>query len=459
VHNHLSIANSRIKAKLFRFLFADMPEYLTDKDRPTEKVRCPVHGFIHYSKNERVFIDHPAFRRLKSIRQLALTCYVYPGAMHSRFEHSLGVMEMATRAFDSLANKHKPKILRELSAIPSLQEQTLERSRQIVRLLALLHDIGHPAFSHAAESVLPLQDHEAVSVHVIGHILGPMLDELFFTGTSELLVKLMEKRPEVTFLRQFVVSEIDMDRTDYLRRDSLHCGVDYGHFDFHRLIEALTVIENPETRQVQIGLERGGEHIFEALILARYQMSTQVYYHRLRRIYDRYLTDYMSFWAPEHYHTPEDILNYDDMDLLVQMKADAKVDGPRQELARRITERDHHRMIYQSGDSTNVITMRRVKAMFNHLKADFPDVDLIIDVGQGAIHKQLIPNDEADDPASDPLYLAERDGTNPQMISLESGILQKIPKRFRNVRIYGFSQTRNLGDVKADAYRQMNGVN
>jgi HD superfamily phosphohydrolase len=124
-----------------------MPEYMSTADRPTEKIRCPVHGFIHYSKNERAFIDHAAFRRLKSIRQLALTCYVYPGAMHSRFEHSLGVMEMATRAFDSLATKHEPKMLRELSAIPELQENTLARSRQVVRLLALLHDIGHPPIS------------------------------------------------------------------------------------------------------------------------------------------------------------------------------------------------------------------------------------------------------------------------------------------------------------------------
>ena len=284
-----------------------------------------------------------------------------------------------------------------------------------------------------------------------------MLDERFFAGIAELLVKLMEKRPEVTFLRQFVVSEIDMDRTDYLRRDSLHCGVDYGHFDFHRLIEALTVIENPETRQLQIGLERGGEHIFEALILARYQMSTQVYYHRIRRIYDFYLTEYMKLWAPHNYTTVEQVLNYDDMDLLTQMKVDAKVDGPRSELARRITERDHHRRIYESGDSTNVITMRRAKHVFSQLKVDYPDLDMLIDVAEGAIHKQIVPDDEKDDPASDPLYVADRDGANPRMISLESGVLRVIPKRFRNVRIFASSQTRNLKEVSNAAYSQMNG--
>jgi HD superfamily phosphohydrolase len=232
-----------------------MANYLSNADRPTEKIRCPVHGFIHYSKNERAFIDHPTFRRLRNVKQLALTCYVYPGAMHSRFEHSLGVMEMATRAFDALMTKHEDKIAMELSKLPELQSDVLTRGRQVVRMLALLHDIGHPAFSHAAESALPppLEGHEQVSIYAIKNVLGPMLDERFFQGMSDLLVKLMEKKPEVTFLRQFVVSEIDMDRTDYLRRDSLHCGVDYGHFDFHRLIEALTVIENPESKQLQIG--------------------------------------------------------------------------------------------------------------------------------------------------------------------------------------------------------------
>lgn len=89
-----------------------MLNYLsTDNNRPTQKIRCPVHGFIHYSKNERAFIDHPAFRRLKNVKQLALTYYVYPGAMHSRFEHSLGVMEMATRAFDALVAKHEERSL------------------------------------------------------------------------------------------------------------------------------------------------------------------------------------------------------------------------------------------------------------------------------------------------------------------------------------------------------------
>jgi len=434
-----------------------MANYLSNADRPTEKIRCPVHGFIHYSKNERFFIDHPTFRRLRNVRQLALTCYVYPGAMHSRFEHSLGVMQMATRAFDALAIKHEDKIAGELSKLPELQNDVLARGRQVVRMLALLHDVGHPAFSHAAESALPspLKGHEQVSIHVIKNVLGPALDERFFPGMSELLVRLMESKPEVTFLRQFVVSELDMDRTDYLRRDSLHCGVDYGHFDFHRLIEALTVIENPETKQVQIGLERGGEHIFEALILARYQMNTQVYFHRIRRIYDHYLTAYMDSWGKEHYRTVQDILDYDDMDLLTEMKAESKLGGARSELARRIVERNHHRMIFETGDSADVLTMRKTKIAFQNLKDQFPDVELIIDVGETSIHKQIVPSDDKEDSAWDPLYVVDKDGGTPRAIGAESRLLSVIPKRFRNVRVFASSPTRPLSEVKTAMNRQM----
>ena len=218
--------------------------FLSERDVPTQRVRCPVHGFIRYSVNERQIMDHPVFQRLRHIRQLAMTYLLYPGAMHSRFEHSLGVMELATQAFDLLALRHTDRLLAELKEVPELSEDTLSRARQILRLMALLHDVGHPAFSHAAESTIPGGDHEQSSIYVINDVLGEQLDRTFFGGAAALLVRLMQKSPELTFLREFVASQMDMDRTDYLRRDSLHCGVDYGVFDSRRLIESLTVIEN-----------------------------------------------------------------------------------------------------------------------------------------------------------------------------------------------------------------------
>ncbi len=237
-----------------------------DRDRPTELIRCPVHGFIHYSANERLIIDHPVFQRLRNIRQLALTYYVYPGATHSRFEHSLGVMEMATRAIDSVGLKHEDLIVGELKRVPELRKDTWRRARQALRLFALLHDVGHPAFSHAAEEVIPGGNHEDVSRYVVEKVLGPTLKKLFFDGVVELLARMFKKSPDTTFLRGVVAGELDMDRLDYLLRDSLHCGVEYGRFDFRRLIESLTVYKNRDTDRIELALERGGEHTFEALI-------------------------------------------------------------------------------------------------------------------------------------------------------------------------------------------------
>jgi uncharacterized protein len=192
-----------------------LSEYLTERDWPTELIRCPVHGFIHYSKNEREVIDHPAFQRLRNIRQLALSHYLYPGATHSRFEHSLGVMEMVTRAFDSIGRKHRKLIISELNEIRELRKDTWARARQTLRMFALLHDVGHPAFSHAAEEVIPGGNHEDVSLYVVRDVLGEKLNKLFFKGVVMLLTRLFQKTPDTTFLRGFVAGEMDMDRTDY----------------------------------------------------------------------------------------------------------------------------------------------------------------------------------------------------------------------------------------------------
>ena len=146
-------------------------------------------------------------------------------------------------------------------------------------------------------------------------------------------------------------------------------------------------------------------------------MNTQVYFHRIRRIYDKYLTEYMTNWEKK-LPKAQDILEYDDSDLLVQMKTESKTEGPRSELARRIVQRDHHRMIYETGDSADVLKMKKTKVAFENLKSDFQDVELIIDVGEISIHKQIVPSDDKEDSAWDPLYVADRNGANPKEIGV-----------------------------------------
>jgi HD superfamily phosphohydrolase len=411
---------------------------------PTERIRCPVHGFIRYSKRERQIIDHWVFQRLRNIRQLALCYYVYPGAMHSRFEHSLGVMEMTSRAFDTLALKFKELLLEELQQVPEFKADTLKRARQTLRLLALLHDSGHAAFSHAAESVLPGGcKHEDISVHVMEKVLGKELDSLFFLGMASLLVRIMKRSPELIFLRQFVVGEMDMDRTDYLWRDSLHCGVEYGKFDFRRLIESLAVLKHPDTGRLQIAIEKGGEHVFEALLIGRFQMNTQVYYHRTRRIFDHYLTQYMKLWGKDNYKAVDDVLKYDDLKLLVQMDADSKTTNERAEFAKRIVTRRHHKVVYETGDSADFIKLGKIKRIFESLKKEFKGIDFFLDDARGSIHKLTTPGSQEE---REGFYLVNKNGEM-RLITEESAILEKIPHEFRSVRIYADGNSATLSQI------------
>jgi len=116
--------------------------------------RCPLHGFVTLTDWERDIISQPAFQRLRRIRQLAWTDQVYPGAMHTRFEHSLGVMHVATEMYDGIVNSSRAVLEQEMEFDPA----GLERDRILVRLTSLLHDVGHSPFSHAAEELFPIDE-------------------------------------------------------------------------------------------------------------------------------------------------------------------------------------------------------------------------------------------------------------------------------------------------------------
>ena len=124
--------------------------------------RCPVHGFVQLNVWKREIVNHPAFQRLRRIRQLAWTDYVYPGAMHTRFEHSLGVMHVATRLFDSIKKESKAILESELA----YQSDAWGRHRQLVRLAALLHDVGHGPFSHAGEDLMPERANDSGNIRM-----------------------------------------------------------------------------------------------------------------------------------------------------------------------------------------------------------------------------------------------------------------------------------------------------
>ncbi len=257
----------------------------------TVRYRDPVHAFIEVNEIENKIIDSPPFQRLRNIKQLALTNLVYHGAEHTRFGHSIGVMYLVTKAFRSVVSKNPD----------FLSEEKNAWYEQILRLIALTHDLGHAPFSHASEAVFPGKlKHEDFTEKIIKETciadyireLGADLVRRYgdaYDITPELICNIYNGRDagensEYVFLKTFMDSELDCDKMDYLLRDSLFCGVNYGKFDVERLISCLTVYLQEGIPRLAI--EYGGIQAFEEFVLARYFMFVQVYFHRTRRFFD-----------------------------------------------------------------------------------------------------------------------------------------------------------------------------
>lgn len=327
--------------------------------------RCPVHGFIKVSDWERRIINSPAFQRLRRVRQLAWTDHVYPGATHTRFEHSLGVMHVATRLFDGIVNSSRSVLTSKLG----YNDTGLGHDRQLVRLAALLHDVGHTPFSHAGEEVMPLKGsssgrykHEDYSAAIIRRCLTDVIeghpDSQNFSIRADDVADLIDREglSRSIFWRELISGQIDADRMDYLLRDSLHAGVQYGRFDFDRLAATVQVVSwgaEAGEQSVRIGLAEGGLHAAEALVLARYFMFTQVYFHKTRVAFDHHLKHALGsmltdgvFPLPTTDANLQEYLRWDDWRVLGLLK-----DGLGGEHGSRLATRDHYREVFHTPEA------------------------------------------------------------------------------------------------------------
>jgi len=178
----------------------------------------------------------------------------------------------------------------------------LGRDRQLVRLTALLHDVGHAPFSHASEDLLPSSEHgdsyrhEAYSARIVERHFRQVIEGHRANNNwgfrAEDVSVLLEGRPEARqslFWRQLIDSQLDADRMDYLLRDSHHTGVAYGKFDLSRLVSTVCAVPGMKGSSSRLGIKEKGWHAAEALVLARYFMFTQVYFHKTRVAYDIHL--------------------------------------------------------------------------------------------------------------------------------------------------------------------------
>ncbi len=357
------------------------------------EIRDPIHGFVVLNEWEREIIDHPAFQRLRRIRQLGLTEMVYPGATHTRFEHSLGVMHVATRMFDEVVEKREDFLKTELG----YQEADLKRDRVLVRLAALLHDIGHAPLSHAAESLMPCNGagkkylHTDYSAAVVNHVMRDVIENHpmnrqyaitardvadFLTGATRLGRSLL--------WRGLVSSQLDADRADYLLRDSHHIGVAYGKYDLDRLLVTMAVAIDATGSPV-LAVEEGGEHAAEGLIIARYMMFTQVYFQHTRRAYDchseqalktllsrgaRSTQGRAAFPPPTARKNVEAYLEWDDWRVMGMIHA-----GEAGEHGEIIRERKHHRCVYATPEIPSTSDLEFVEELIARVEDKVSFVD------------------------------------------------------------------------------------
>lgn len=399
--------------------------------------RDPIHGFISVSPAELKIIDHPIFQRTRNIKQLSMGHYVYHGAEHSRFGHMIGTAHIAGRAFDSLKQN---------SDAMGQDFQGDDVDRATLRMAALLHDIGHTPFSHALEGVL-VSDHEKYSQALVKVCFEQVLeDENIDVDTVNNLITGIPY-PRKPYLRRIISGQLDVDRLDYLLRDSYYSGVAYGKYDLDRIISQLAVIEN---RFVVLD---GGYESVEHLIFARYQMYQQVYFHKTKRVFERMLSKCGSILKDElNYPKLEEIENnsrvneYSEFDDRWFLNSIFKSQNPKVKIiAEMIKKRKHYREIYLPNIYSNRINTVAPKpdrlnsqldaiqiALKNSLqRLGIQEHEFLPDEPYRSIYKLIPDYPSLDDEGGDSIYIYYK----------KDQVIEPIEKQSSIIHTFGMNQT------------------
>jgi len=263
------------------------------------EIKDPVHGYVYITEEEKTIIDSYPVQRLHRLRQLAGAEYVYPGANHTRFEHSVGVMYLAGRVVEN----------------PYISQLVSEDEIATVRIAGLLHDVGHGPFSHVFEQLLEKEldkTHEDITTWIIKN--SELKEVLKKNGckpddVSKLAVGNLHK-PGKAFLDQIISSAVDVDKQDFVVRDTHHTGAEYGFIDIFRLIHTLDVMEG------NLAVDVGALSALESLIIARIESFKSIYFHRVGRAAQIMLALAMEKANTElgltRFKTPEEYLAMDD---------------------------------------------------------------------------------------------------------------------------------------------------
>lgn len=331
------------------------------------EVRDPLHGAIFVSDEEAALVDHPFVQRLRGIKQMGFSELPFPGAVHSRYIHSVGCMELAGRAFDACFRRD-----------PFSSPARRAAFRQIVRVAALAHDLGHAPFSHCTEFAMPplrtlglsayepdkvrarldrTASHEDYTIAILTRSsLADAVTRAFpFTGQHvAALVSHDVAAPDDFFvdngldfrrvLSQLISSELDVDRLDYLGRDSYFSGARYGQVDVNWILSSLEwyvdpARQGPGAPDVSLALDHRAIYAFDDFMIARYHMFVMVYFHHKSVVFEEMLKKH--FTGPAcTYRFPGDAEAYLAMD---DIHLHSYLREQRDEWARRIVERRPYR--------------------------------------------------------------------------------------------------------------------
>jgi hypothetical protein len=271
------------------------------------EIKDPVHGYVYITEQEKEVIDSYPVQRLRRLRQLAGSEYVYPGANHTRFEHSVGVMYLAGKVTEN----------------PNISRFINEAEAETVRIAALLHDVGHGPFSHVFEQILDKElgkTHEDMTRWIVENSeLNDVLSRCGYdpTEVARLAIGKLRKAKKA-FLDEIISGAVDVDKQDFIVRDTHHTGAEYGYIDVFRLIHALDVLGG------KLAIDVGALSALESLIIARIESFKSIYFHRVGRAAQIMLARAMERANEElgltRFKTPEEYLAMDDYTVWTMLK-------------------------------------------------------------------------------------------------------------------------------------------
>ncbi len=359
----------------------------------TKKIYDAIHGFIRFDEGERELINSFPFQRLRYIHQIGISFLIYPGASHTRFEHSLGVMELASRIFKALMHSVRPDIF---NFIPRKGSAEYFYWFKVLRCAALCHDLGHLPFSHVAEKTLlsKLGNEEWALKIIRDKTLEPVwnkmrknpliadlpkhdfLEDVIKLAFGEEKLNRLEPNKKRSFsnwekmLSQMIIGDFfGADRIDYLLRDSTCTGISYGVFDYLQLIEMLRILpKEGEGSELVLGIDENGIESCEALLLARHFMYKRVYQHPSVRAFNFHLRRFIKTYYQEK-NILADLDSYlmtNDSDIIHELKVAYKDTDHLGHLdAKIIFERKNHFKAIPLSDKINETVLLEIKEKNN----------------------------------------------------------------------------------------------